>query len=224
MTDCVQRKLHISGLERVEYGPAFTRQEELVEKCLESGGRDNFLMLVEHPPVITIGRSSEGGDVLADDARLQERGVEVVETNRGGKATFHGPGQLVMYPIIDLRNRDRDLHRYLRDLEQWLVDFLAEYDVQANGKSAHTGVWVEGDKIASIGIAVRRWISYHGIALNVINDMTFFDLLIPCGLPDVRMISMEDVVSRDLDIDEVADRAARAFADTFGFKEVVRDG
>jgi lipoate-protein ligase B len=221
MDESLNRKLHVSGLERVGYEEAYERQQKLVEKCLESEGRDNFLMLVEHPPVITVGRSGEVSDVLADNERLRERGVDVVETNRGGKATFHGPGQLVVYPIIDLRSRGRDLHRYLRDLEDWLVSLLAEYDIQAEGKSSHTGVWVDGDKIASIGIAVRRWISYHGVALNVINDMTFFNLIVPCGLPDIRMISMEYLVDRELGLSIVADRAADRFADTFDFEDVV---
>ncbi len=217
----MSRRLHISGLKRLGYEEAYEQQQKLVEESLESAGQDNFLMLVEHSPVITVGRSGEGSDVLADDKRLRERDVEVVETNRGGKVTFHGPGQLVVYPIIDLRTRGRDLHRYLRDLEDWLVSLLAEYDIQAEGKSSHTGVWVDGDKIASIGIAVRRWISYHGIALNVINDMTFFNLIVPCGLPDIRMISMEDLVDRELDLSAVADRAAERFADTFDFEDVV---
>ncbi|MFW6457146.1 MAG: lipoyl(octanoyl) transferase LipB [Planctomycetota bacterium] len=223
MSDSVQRILHISGLERIPYDSAYERQQEMVERCLDSGGRDNFLMLVEHPPVITIGRSSEGDDVLVDSEQLRERDVDVVETNRGGKATFHGPGQLVVYPIIDLRGRGRDLHRYLRDLEGWLVSLLAGYDIEAEGKSSHTGVWIDGDKIASIGIAVRRWISYHGIALNVNNDMSFFELIIPCGLPDVRMISMKDVLDLELDMNAVAKKAARTFSNTFGFEDVVSD-
>lgn len=213
----MERVLHVSGPERCGYQAAYKRQRQLVEHCLESGGRDNFLMLIEHSPVVTIGRSSEGEDLLADHELLEKRGVEVVETNRGGKATFHGPGQLVAYPIIDLRDRGRDLHRYLRDLEAWLIRLLESYGTRAGVNPPHTGVWVGQSKVASIGIAVRRWISYHGIALNVNNDMSFFDLIVPCGLPDVRMTSMAELVGRELDFEKVAHRAGRMFREDFGF-------
>jgi lipoate-protein ligase B len=212
-----ERVLHVSGPERIGYEVAYERQRDLVGRCLDSGGRDNYLMLVEHPPVITIGRSSEGEDLLAGARLLEERGVEVVQTNRGGKATFHGPGQLVIYPIIDLRARGRDLHRYLRDLENWLIRLLDSYGIKGGTNPPHTGVWVGQSKVASIGIAVRRWISYHGIALNLNNDMSFFDLIVPCGLPDVRMKSMSGLLGRELDFDQVARRAARMFREDFNF-------
>lgn len=215
MTD--ERVLHVSGPERVGYEAAYERQRELVGRCLDSGGQDNYLMLVEHPPVITIGRSSEGEDLLAGAQILEERGVELVQTNRGGKATFHGPGQLVIYPIIDLRARGRDLHRYLRDLETWLIRLLDSYGIDAGTNPPHTGVWVEERKVASIGIAVRRWISYHGIALNLNNDMSFFDLIVPCGLPDVQMESMSGLLGRELDFEQVARRAVRMFREDFDF-------
>ncbi|MFP4176143.1 MAG: lipoyl(octanoyl) transferase LipB [Planctomycetota bacterium] len=213
------RRLHISGPRRLDYEEAFHQQQDLVNRCVESGGRDNFLMLVEHPPVITVGRSGELEEVVADEAVLRERGVEVVETNRGGRATYHGPGQLVMYPVIDLKARGRDLHRYLRDLETWMVELLHQYDVEAHADSEHTGVWVGDDKIVSIGIAVRRWVSYHGVALNVNNDMSFFDLIVPCGLPEVRMISLSEEVGGELNVEDVAGRAARLFASIFDFED-----
>mgnify|MGYP006306288757 CR=1 FL=1 len=210
--------LHVSGPERWGYQQAYDRQRELVERCLESGGKDNFLMMVEHSPVVTVGRSSEGGDLIAGNRVLEERGVDVVETNRGGKATFHGPGQLVIYPIIDLRDRGRDLHRYLRDLENWLVKLLHGYGIDAGVNPPHTGVWVAESKLVSIGIAVRRWISYHGIALNVNTDMSFFDLIVPCGLPEVKMTSMSELLGEDVDFDHVARRAAQAFREEFDFR------
>mgnify|MGYP006282685173 CR=1 FL=1 len=218
-----ERKLRVAGPERLEYEKAYEIQQDLVERCLDSGGEENFLMLVEHPPVITIGRSSDGDDLLVSENLLAERDVEVVETNRGGKLTFHGPGQLVAYPIIDLRARGRDLHKYLRDLENWLIHLLDEYGIDAGVNPPHTGVWVDDQKIVSIGIAVRRWISYHGIALNVNNDMSFFELFVPCGLPDVTMVSMGEILGHELDFDEVAGRTAETFAGDFDFEHADRE-
>jgi lipoate-protein ligase B len=200
---------------------AFQMQQRLVEQCLASGRIENYLLLLEHPPVISIGRSGGASEVLAGAEALTERGVELVETNRGGRATFHGPGQLVVYPIIDLQARGRDLHRYLRDLERWLVRLLATYGIRAGVNPPRTGVWVGGAKIASIGIAVRRWVAYHGIALNVATDLSFFDLIVPCGLRGVRMTSMEQVLGKAPELQEVACRAARVFCEDFGYRQVV---
>jgi len=217
------RLLRVSGPERLGYERALAAQMELLERCHAGDGRENFLMPVEHPPVITVGRSGGRADVLADAAALKRRAVEVVETNRGGKVTFHGPGQLVAYPVLDLRARERDLHRYLRDLEKWLIGLLRGYGIEAGVNPPHTGVWVDEAKIASIGIAVRHWISYHGIALNVSNDLSFFDLIVPCGMPRVRMTSMAELLGREPELDEVAVRGAREFAATFGFERVSQE-
>jgi lipoate-protein ligase B len=141
----------------------------------------------------------------------------VRETNRGGEVTFHGPGQLVAYPILNLRRRGRDLHRYLRDLEKWTVRVCQTYGVPAHAETPHTGVWVEDRKIASIGIAVRRWVSYHGVALNVSTDLSYFDLLVPCGLPDVEMTSIAKETGEAPALEEVAERAAGMFVEDFGF-------
>ena len=158
--------------------------------------------------MITVGRSGSARDVLADGERLERLGVSVEETNRGGEVTFHGPGQLVAYPIIDLTPRGRDLHRYLRDLEAWLVRVCRSYGVPAHAQSPHTGVWVEDRKIASIGIAVRRWVSTHGVALNVDVDLGWFDLIVPCGMPGVRMTSLKQELGEAPPMAEVAGRAA----------------
>jgi lipoate-protein ligase B len=209
-------ELVVLGPQLTEYGEAAGLQERLRAECVASGGRRNFLVLVEHPPVITIGRSGSARDVLADGARLARLGVSVAETNRGGEVTFHGPGQLVAYPIMDLAPRGRDLHRYLRDLETWLVRLCRSYGVPAHAESPHTGVWVEDRKIASIGIAVRRWVSTHGVALNVDVDLGWFDLIVPCGLPGVRMTSLEAELGAAPPMAEVAERAADYFAEDFG--------
>ncbi len=214
MTDDM-RELVVMGLRRMEYGGAVRMQQELREECMASGGRRNFLLLVEHPPVITVGRSGSARDVLADGERLARFGVSVEETNRGGEVTFHGPGQLVGYPIVDLAPRGRDLHRYLRDLEAWLVRLCRSYGVPAHAESPHTGVWVEERKIASIGIAVRRWVTMHGVALNVDVDLGWFGLIVPCGMPDVRMTSLAAELGEAPPMAEVAARAAEFFAEDF---------
>jgi len=212
-----RRVLHVFGPGRMGYREAFSLQQRLLERCLESEGTENSLLLLEHPPVITLGRSAGDGELRAPACRLREMGVEVVETNRGGRATFHGPGQLVAYPIIDLAGRGRDLHRYLRELEQWLVALLEGYGVRAHALEGRTGVWVGGHKIASVGIAVRRWVSYHGAALNVAPEMSFFLLINPCGFAPRTMTSMEELLGWAPSLEEVAREAARLFRDRFGF-------
>ena len=218
------RTLNAIGLEALSYDQAFRLQRRLIERVLESERRENFLVLAEHPPVITVGRSGDQAEILADAERLRERGVTVVETNRGGKATLHAPGQLVAYPVIDLKARGSDLHRYLRDLEQWLIRLLGSYGIAAGVNPPKTGVWVDGGKLASIGIAVRRWVGYHGVALNVSTDMTLFDLIVPCGLAGVRMVSMAELLGDGAapGMAEVADRAAEMFAEDFGFGTLTR--
>ncbi len=208
-------KLLCPDLLRLDYREAMQLQERLRDACIASSGRTNYLLLVEHPATITVGRRGNHSDVLASDARLAELGVTVAETNRGGEVTFHGPGQLVVYPIVHLRARGRDLHRFLRDLEGWLVRLCRSYSVPAHADSPHTGVWVEDRKIASIGIAVRRWVSYHGVALNVSTNLTGFDLIVPCGMRQVEITSLERELGSAPPMGEVAERAAEYFAEDF---------
>jgi len=219
---CAEALLEVIGPKRMGYREAFEEQLRLRDACIESGGRRNFLMLLEHPPTITIGRGGGEGDVLASPERLARLGVELVRTNRGGEVTFHGPGQLVAYPIVDLRRRGRDLHRYLRDLEAWLVELCRTYGIEARGGSPQTGVWVRERKLASIGIAVRRWVSYHGAALNVSVDLSRFELIVPCGMPQVEMTSLERELGLAPPMAEVAGRAAELFAGRFGLEAASR--
>jgi lipoate-protein ligase B len=213
-----QPEMIVSGPAALGFAEAFRLQEQLRDECIASGGLRNHLLLVVHPHTITIGRTGSGGDVLAAREGLAALGVEVVETNRGGEVTYHGPGQLVAYPIIDLSRRGRDLHRYLRDLEAWLVRVCRGYGVEAGTNPPHTGVWVAERKIASIGIAVRRWVAYHGAALNVSTDLSYFDLIVPCGLRGVRMTSLERELGRVPALEDVAEHAAKCFAEDFGIR------
>ncbi len=210
-------KLSVLPLRTLAYRKALATQKELVAQCIETGGKENFFFPVQHPPVITIGRSADSSDMRISGEDLSRRGIELVETNRGGKITFHGPGQLVVYPIINLRSRGRDLHKYLRELEEWLIKLLAIYGITANTNPPNTGVWVGEKKMASIGIAVRRWVAYHGIALNVNTRMDFFDYFVPCGLHDVEMISMAALCQQQIELEKIASEAARTFKDHFGF-------
>src|SRR5262249_29216316 len=152
------------------------------------------LLLLEHPPVLTAGRGTGEGSVIADPATLTRLGLEVVPVSRGGDVTWHGPGQLVGYPICALAAHGYDLHRFLRGIEQGLIDSLKRFGIEAHRIEGRTGVWIGALKLASIGIAVRRWVSYHGFALNVSPDLSDFQLIHPCGYRDVRMTSMRELL------------------------------
>lgn len=172
----------------IRYRDAQAFQADLVDRRRDLSY--DLLILLEHPPVITFGRKTEQNNLLWDPKTLQAAGIDCVPSQRGGDITLHGPGQLVGYPIVDLNHYRRDLHRYLRQLENILILTLADFGLSGEALPGKTGVWVEGRKIASIGIAVRRWISYHGFAMNIDNDLSVFDAIIPCGLPGVTMTSM----------------------------------
>ena len=171
------------------YREGLRLQEALVGARAE-GRTGDWLLFPDHPPVLTVGRGAAPGGLIADPATLAARGIEVFEVARGGDITWHGPGQLVGYAIAGLESHGRDLHRFLRGLEAALMDVLAGFGIQSVRVPGRTGVWVEGEKIASLGIAVRRWVSYHGFALNVAPDLSSFGLIHPCGLRDVRMTSV----------------------------------
>ena len=194
--------MNIEWLGRITYADGLQRQEEFMERCLLTG--EESVLLLEHEPVYTIGRRLDKSS-LRDAARLP---YPVFETNRGGQATYHGPGQLVGYPILDLRARGRDLHRYLRALESLLIDFVAEFGVSARQIEGKTGVWVGDRKIASIGVGVRKWITMHGFALNVSRDLAGFSHITPCGLADVTMTSMSLEIGQEVTVDTARGRIA----------------
>jgi lipoyl(octanoyl) transferase len=177
---------------------------------------EDVLLLVEHPPVVTTGRSSRNPEyLLASPQQLAARGVELFDVERGGDVTFHGPGQLVGYPIIDLTRHRQDLHWYLRQVEEALIVALANFGIAAERNPGFTGVWTQGRKIASIGVHARDWVTWHGFALNVSTDLSYFDLMVPCGIQAVTMTSIESEIGRAVGMGEVEQEVVNAFGQVF---------
>jgi lipoyl(octanoyl) transferase len=210
------RELRYGFLGRLGYRRAVRLQERLRER-LRAGGREHLLLL-EHEHVYTMGRSADGADVRVSASWLAARGVAVEKSDRGGQVTYHGPGQLVGYPILDLDPDRRDVRRYVRDLQEVLVRTLADLDVAAHGRGSQPeiGVWVGDEKIASIGVHLSRWLTTHGFALNLSTDLSYFDGIVPCGLAGVRMTSVERLTGRRLEPAAVAELCAGHFAAVFG--------
>jgi lipoic acid synthetase len=199
----------------VDYQEALFMQERVATARREGTLDDDVLFLLEHPPTITIGRQGSTGELLAGTDTLEKMDVRVYDIGRGGRLTYHGPGQLVGYPIIDLRCHGRDLHQYLRRLEETLIRSLRSFGIEAGRKEGLTGVWVGEDKIASIGIQVKRWVTMHGFALNVSPNMKHFQLLQPCGFSADVMTSMQKLTGEVVDMGNVLDSVREAFVDVF---------
>jgi lipoyl(octanoyl) transferase len=206
----------VGYLGRVPYAGTSALQIKLRDALLAGRGEEHLLLL-EHPSVFTLGRNADPGDVVADSGWLDIRGVEVHETDRGGQATYHGPGQLVGYPIVDLKPDRRDVRRYVRDLEEVLIRTLADYGVEAEPALSPrpVGVWVGDRKIASLGIHLRHWVTTHGFALNVTTDLTFFSGIVACGMQSAPMTSIEELTGAAPPLDEVAERVVVHFAEVF---------
>ena len=193
-------RLGIRWLGRINFADALALQEDIVARKHEDREVPDEILLLEHEPVYTIGRTPDKSSLLGA-AHLPH---PLFAINRGGQATYHGPGQLMGYPIINLRQSGQDLHRYLRWLEETLIDFLAIYKISGAQREGLTGVWVEQSKIASIGVGVRHWITMHGFALNVCGDLTPFAHIVPCGISNVAITSMEKEAGRTLAVVDVA--------------------
>jgi lipoyl(octanoyl) transferase len=200
------------------YPEALALQDEMVTRKLAGDG-DDYLLLLEHDPVYTLGRGADVRDLRNADGRLA---VPAFRVGRGGGVTFHGPGQLVGYPIIALRRSARDVHRYVRTLEDVLIVVCADFGLRAARRADVTGVWVGGGKIASIGIGVRRWITLHGIALNVSTDLRFFSQIVPCRMPGLTMTSMALELGTPPTMADVEAAFARRFSAAFGFDDPAR--
>ena len=210
------KDLQVLDLGRVPYEKAWKYQKELVENR-RRGEIGDSLVFVEHPPVLTLGRSWKQQNVLADTLALTEKGVEVYEVERGGDVTYHGPGQVVGYPIVNLADRGRDLHRYLRDLEEVIIRVVDSYGLEAGRKEGLTGVWVGEEKVCAFGVAVKSWVSYHGFALNVNTDLSYFSLINPCGIQDKGVTSLAKLLGHWVDPEEVKAKIAESFANVLGY-------
>jgi lipoate-protein ligase B len=252
--------LHVHDLGRLDYDAALDRQRDMIERVRSAKGDEAHLLLVEHnPPVITLGRRGRRSDILASPEELAARGIEVRPTTRGGEVTWHGPGQLVGYPILRLDPRERTVRRHVRNLEETLIRTAGRFGVDAHRKHTDgnhvpvnsrknsnvlsppterpdrqrdpekkehngrrprflTGVWVGEAKLAAIGVTVRRWVSYHGFALNVCCDLSHFDRIVPCGLPDVRTTSLAALLGRSLSLENVKPVLLEEFRSLYGFR------
>lgn len=204
----------IGSIGRISYSDAVTLQHTLHSQCV-FGHIPGILLLLEHYPVITVGvKQSSSTNVLVSEETLREHGVELAETDRGGDVTYHGPGQLVGYSILRFKEVAGDLSSYLRGLEQCIIDVLAELGLEGE-RCGPAGVWVAGRKICSIGVAVRKWVTYHGFSLNVDPDMSHFSLINPCGLESHQMTSVAELTGESPDMQAIKEACARSFSKTF---------
>jgi len=213
--DAGNRELWVERLGEMDYAQALDFQRLVAKARIAGALGEDLLLLVEHPPVVTLGRSSKDAHLLASPAMLAARGVALHEVERGGDVTFHGPGQLVGYPIVDLTRHRKDLHWYLRQVEEALIRALATFGIAADRNPGFTGVWTQGRKIASIGVHARDWVTWHGFALNVSTDLGYFDLMVPCGIQAVTMTSVERELGQSVDMRDVENAVSEAFGDVF---------
>ena len=217
------RPLQVRRLGTIDYADALATQRALVEDR-KADRIPDLLLLLQHPPVITLGVKGDGGrtNVVATRERLDALGIAVYEAGRGGDVTYHGPGQIVGYPIIDLKPDRCDVHRYVRDIEEVMIRVCADYGVSAGRIKGLTGTWVDGDKIGAIGIRISRWVTSHGFAFNVNTRLDHFQLIVPCGIADHGVTSLERLLGEQIDIRQVEDAFVRQFADVFE-REVVEE-
>jgi len=226
------RELLVCDLGTRSYAEVLELQRAVARARISGAIDQDVLILVEHPPVVTLGRSSKANHLLASPALLAARGVELFDVERGGDVTFHGPGQLVGYPIFDLKRHKQDLHWYLRQVEEALIRGVASFGIVGERNVGFTGVWTQGRKLASIGVHARDWVTWHGFALNVTTDLSYFELMVPCGIAEVTMTSMERELSSS-GVDQpgagadlwrhTSHSVSAAFADLFELDETALD-
>lgn len=204
------------NLDLVPYDEGLELQHRIVEAC-KAGQLDDVLILLEHPPVITLGRQADETNIIAAPEFLDELGIQVRRVERGGDVTYHGPGQLMGYPIMNLRNHRKDIGWYIHSLQDVLVGVLAEFGIDAQVRTGRqTGVWVGNDKIVAVGARIEEWVSYHGFALYVDPIMPHFDLIVPCGLRDKGVTGMRQILDEPIEMERVREAVAQHFAEVFG--------
>ncbi len=215
-------KLKVVNLGKMDYKEAFDLQFELLEKRKNEEIDDVFL-LVEHPPVITLGRNAKKENILFSEKYLKEHDVDLVEINRGGDVTYHGPGQLVGYPIVNIKKQKLGIKDFVYKLEQIFIDILnEEYDIEAVRDDINNGVWVNNEKITAVGLAVKRWITMHGFALNVSTDLDFFKLIVPCGIEGRGVTSLEKLTGKEIDMEKISEKVEEYFVREFNYTDVVK--
>jgi len=218
-------KVQVHDLGLINYQDAWDYQEKLFnnlieQKCLGASMPHNQLILCEHPHVYTLGKSGDAGNLLADQKMLEDMDAQFYKINRGGDITYHGPGQLVVYPIFDLEQFFKDIHKYMRFLEESVIMTLANYGIEAERIKGLTGVWIPGNpsrKIAAFGVKCSRWVTMHGIGYNVATDLSYFDKIVPCGITDKAVTSMAKELAKPVAFSEVKDQLVSNMSKLFGF-------
>lgn len=205
----------ILDLGRIDFEECYRLQKDLVRRR-RAGEAEDSILFAEHNEVFTIGRTGSENNLLVPYEALLQEGLKVLRIDRGGDVTFHGPGQLVVYPVIDLKGSGRDLHRHLRDLEELAIRFLKDYSIDAERVSGKTGAWVSGKKIASVGVGASGWITYHGLSININCDLRYFSMINPCGMKKVEMTSLERIKGSPAEMAEVRQRVESHSKDIFG--------
>lgn len=212
--------LDIYELGTIPYEKALEYQENLLAKRIAEEIPDS-LILLEHPPTITTGRKGNTGNLLVRKEYLEKHGISFIHASRGGDITFHGPGQIVGYPILNLKNHEMDIRKHLRSIEEVIIQTLRDFEIEGRRIEGVTGVWVKRSKIASIGIAIRKWVTYHGFALNVRTNLDYFELILSCGITDVRITSIGSWLRNEesIKMDDVTRSVIKNFMGVFGFED-----
>jgi len=216
-----KKVLTYSDLEITNYKEAWDLQNEIHSKRV-AGEVGDYLLLLEHPNTYTLGKTAHKENLISSEEYLQQNQITVYDIDRGGDITYHGPGQIVGYPIIDLNNWLKDTHKYLRALEEVIIETCAEYNLKCERNPKHTGVWIDDRKIAAIGIKVSRWVTMHGFAFNVNTDLKLFNGIIPCGIQDKSVTSLSKELKKEISIQEVKEKLLKNFYDIFNYDKIIK--
>jgi len=215
------RTLSVIDLGRASYQPVLTLQKQMHRERVD-GDRPDTLLFVEHEPVYTLGKSAEEEHLLSSREELESSGVDVVEIGRGGDVTYHGPGQVVGYPIVDLRTHRRSVSWYMRTLEDVIIRTLETFGLEPERDEDHPGVWIDDEKICAVGVRIKRWTTYHGFALNVDPDMDYFGGIVPCGIRDKGVVSLAQLLTEPPEKEDVKQRLTTSFREVFSFDDVLQ--